>query len=417
MKEDFDFYDLLNVDEDASQEEIRTAFREQVRNYHPDLNDDPRAPAQFSALKKAYDTLNDRKERDAYDRMGHDEYVDNRISGLPSPDAWITEEDSGSDDGPDGDAGDGRSEAAAGSADRSDTSRSTGGGSTTQASTGSTGRQSTSTRSTTESSSGSSGRSRSRSRSRNGDGAASSADGAAGTAETGERSGSVRNRTGGTGAGTARGPDTGTATEPDGETLDDDSTATDRESTGGRVWSDVESAFAATVGWPLIIAADALFLVSLGLYAAASSEGLNALLDRIAAAGADPGAIQSALGTRPPGFESLSSFVGAELTASPVTGMLVLVGMAFFPSVYFFMVRWTRKNRRPWQPSYLYVVGALSPIVALLASMLANVPGVYVEVVGFFLVPVGTIAAMLFFAQVKPRVARLYRRWRYRLGS
>jgi drug/metabolite transporter (DMT)-like permease len=151
--------------------------------------------------------------------------------------------------------------------------------------------------------------------------------------------------------------------------------------------------------------------------AAGPAEGLGTLVDRLAAAGADPGAIGTALGTQPQGFESLSSFVAAELTASPVTGALVLVGMAFFPSVYFFMVRWTRKNRLPWQPSYLYVVGALSPIAALLASMLADVPGVYVEVVGFFLLPVVTIAAMLFFAQVKPRVARVYRRWRYRLGS
>jgi hypothetical protein len=167
----------------------------------------------------------------------------------------------------------------------------------------------------------------------------------------------------------------------------------------------------------LILAADALFFVSLGLYAATNAEGLNALLDRLAAAGADPGAIQSALETKPQGFESLASFLGTELNASPVVGTVVLVGMAFLPSVYFFMVRWTRRNRLPWQPTYLYVVGALSPIVALVASVSADLPGVYVEVVGFFLVPVATIFSMLFFAQVKPRIARLYRRWRYRIGS
>jgi curved DNA-binding protein CbpA len=416
MKGDFDFYDLLNVDEDASQEEIRTAFREQVRNYHPDLNDDPRAPAQFSALKKAYDTLDDQKERDAYDRMGHEEYVNNRISGLPSPDAWIT-----ADDGGDG------SEADADTDDGTDESGSTGGGaggggSTTRESGGSGGRRSTNARAATESSSRTTEGSRTRSRSGNG-GAASSADGAAsGTAEADDASGSAsaesaRNRTGGTGAGTARGPDVGTGADAEREATDAAAAGTERESVGTRLWSGVESTFAATVGWPLILAADVLFLVSLGLYAAASATGVNALVDRIAAAGADPGAIGSALGTRPAGFESLSSFVGAELTASPVTGMLVLVGIAFFPSVYFFMVRWTRKNRRPWQPSYLYVVGAVSPMATLLASMLVDVPGVYAEVVGFFLVPVATIAAMLFFAQVKPRVARVYRRWRYRHGS
>ena len=88
-----DFYDLLDVPRDASQEEIRQAFRRRVRIYHPDLNDDDRARAQFTALKKAYDVLGDPVERRAYDRMGHEDYVAKRTSGLPSPDAWATSDE------------------------------------------------------------------------------------------------------------------------------------------------------------------------------------------------------------------------------------------------------------------------------------------------------------------------------------
>ncbi|WIV67962.1 J domain-containing protein [Natrialbaceae archaeon AArc-T1-2] len=92
-----DFYDLLDVPEDASQEEITAAFREQVRVYHPDLNDDDRAQAQFVALKKAYDVLDDPTERQAYDRLGHETYVAKRTSGLPSADVFGTDADADTD--------------------------------------------------------------------------------------------------------------------------------------------------------------------------------------------------------------------------------------------------------------------------------------------------------------------------------
>ncbi|PSQ17285.1 hypothetical protein BRD00_08210 [Halobacteriales archaeon QS_8_69_26] len=102
-----DFYDLLGVDPDAPQDAIRRAYRRQVREYHPDLNDDPRAPAQFTALQEAYETLGNPKERDAYERLGHDEYVRKRISGLPSPDRWDIPDRNGAPTGeqPSDDAG------------------------------------------------------------------------------------------------------------------------------------------------------------------------------------------------------------------------------------------------------------------------------------------------------------------------
>jgi hypothetical protein len=81
-----DFYDLLDVPEDAPPEEVRRAFREKARVYHPDVNDDERAAAQFKTLREARDVLVDGSERSDYDGLGHDEYVRRRLEGLPMAD-------------------------------------------------------------------------------------------------------------------------------------------------------------------------------------------------------------------------------------------------------------------------------------------------------------------------------------------
>jgi hypothetical protein len=79
-----DFYDLLGVERDASPEELKRAYRDLVREYHPDVNDDERAHAQFKVVRMAYDVLSDPDERSDYDRLGHDTYVDRRLGGLPT---------------------------------------------------------------------------------------------------------------------------------------------------------------------------------------------------------------------------------------------------------------------------------------------------------------------------------------------
>lgn len=78
-----DFYDLLGVDSDASREELKRAYREKAREYHPDVNRDERATAQFKTIHRAYEVLSDESERSAYDRMGHAAYVRKRLDGLP----------------------------------------------------------------------------------------------------------------------------------------------------------------------------------------------------------------------------------------------------------------------------------------------------------------------------------------------
>ncbi|HYF28501.1 MAG TPA: DnaJ domain-containing protein [Baekduia sp.] len=63
-----DLYDVLGVQRDASQEEIRRAYRRLARRHHPDLSDDPAAEERFKAISEAYDVLGDPNKRAQYDR-------------------------------------------------------------------------------------------------------------------------------------------------------------------------------------------------------------------------------------------------------------------------------------------------------------------------------------------------------------
>jgi len=71
-----DFYDILGVSRDASGEEIEKAYREAVREYHPDVSDDPDAEEKFKKAKTAKEVLTDEEKREMYDQMGHDRFVE-----------------------------------------------------------------------------------------------------------------------------------------------------------------------------------------------------------------------------------------------------------------------------------------------------------------------------------------------------
>jgi molecular chaperone DnaJ len=66
-----DFYELLGVARDASDEDIKSAYRRQALKYHPDRNPgDAAAEAKFKEVTEAYQVLSDREKRAAYDRYG-----------------------------------------------------------------------------------------------------------------------------------------------------------------------------------------------------------------------------------------------------------------------------------------------------------------------------------------------------------
>ncbi len=71
-----DFYDVLGVDRDASEEEIKRAYREKATEYHPDVSDAEDAEEKFKQVKKAHEVLTDEEKRQAYDRLGHDRFVE-----------------------------------------------------------------------------------------------------------------------------------------------------------------------------------------------------------------------------------------------------------------------------------------------------------------------------------------------------
>ena len=66
-----DYYDVLDISRNATEEEVRKAFRQKALQYHPDRNKDPGALDQFKEINEAYQVLTDPKRRQQYDQWGH----------------------------------------------------------------------------------------------------------------------------------------------------------------------------------------------------------------------------------------------------------------------------------------------------------------------------------------------------------
>ncbi len=65
-----DLYEVVGVSRDATDDEIKKAFRKQARKLHPDVNKSPNAEEEFKELNEAYDVLSDPNKRAYYDRTG-----------------------------------------------------------------------------------------------------------------------------------------------------------------------------------------------------------------------------------------------------------------------------------------------------------------------------------------------------------
>lgn len=71
------YYDILGISKNASQDEIKSSYRQLAKKYHPDVNKDPGAEEKFKEIQEAYDVLSDETKKSTYDKYGTTEPQDN----------------------------------------------------------------------------------------------------------------------------------------------------------------------------------------------------------------------------------------------------------------------------------------------------------------------------------------------------
>ena len=81
-----DYYEILGVKKDASQDELKKAFRHLARKYHPDLNKGSKeAEEKFKEINEAYQVLSDPQKKSQYDQVGHAAFKPGDFTGAKTP--------------------------------------------------------------------------------------------------------------------------------------------------------------------------------------------------------------------------------------------------------------------------------------------------------------------------------------------
>lgn len=84
-----DYYKILGVERDASEKDIKKAYRRLARQYHPDVNPgDQHSEDKFKEINEAYQVLSDKEKRQKYDQLGHSYQQWQRTGGQPGGFDW-----------------------------------------------------------------------------------------------------------------------------------------------------------------------------------------------------------------------------------------------------------------------------------------------------------------------------------------
>ena len=67
-----DYYKILGIAKNASEDDIKKAYRKLALKYHPDKNKSSGAEEKFKEIAEAYEVLSDKKKRDIYDQVGEE---------------------------------------------------------------------------------------------------------------------------------------------------------------------------------------------------------------------------------------------------------------------------------------------------------------------------------------------------------